>query len=63
MYIAAAKESCVTYHYHILTAESVLGTCIAYLANSDTTDKWWYWPDTDTDTRIDAALLGSTKVD
>ena len=24
------------YHYHILTAESVLGTSIAYLANSDT---------------------------
>ena len=39
--------------YTVLTAESVLCTC---LANSDTTDKWWYWPDTDTDTRINAGL-------
>ena len=37
-----------------LTAESVLGTCIAYLANSNIIENW---SNTDTDTRIGAALL------
>ena len=27
-----------------------------YLTNSDTIKICWYWPDTDTDTRISAAL-------
>ena len=31
--------------------------CIAYLTDSDTIKKYWHWPDTDTDTRIGAALL------
>ena len=43
----------ITIHF---TAELVLGTCIAYLADSDTTEKWWYWLDTNMDTRIGAAL-------
>ena len=34
-----------------------IGTCVAYLTDSDTIKKYWYWPDTDTDTRIGAALL------
>ena len=29
---------------------------MAYLTDSDTIKKYWYWPDTDTDTRIGAAL-------
>ena len=42
----------------MLTAESVFSICIAYLANSDTTwEKWWHWHDTNTDTRIGAALV------
>ena len=42
-----------------LTVESVLGTCtcIASLANSDITEKWWYWPDINIDTRIASALI------
>ena len=32
------------------------GTCIMYLTDSDTIKICWYWPDTDTDTRIGAAL-------
>ena len=41
----------------ILTTESVLGTCITSLTDSNTTEKWWHWPDTDTDIRIGATLL------
>ena len=41
----------ITIHF---TAESALG--IAYLADSDTTEKWWHWLDMDMVTRIGAAL-------
>ena len=41
----------ITIHF---TAELVLG--IAYLADSDTTEKWWHWLDMDMVTRIGAAL-------
>ena len=34
-----------------------IGTCVMYLTNSDTIKICWYWPDTDTDTRIGAALV------
>ena len=34
-----------------------IGTCVTYFTDSDTTKKCWYWPDTDTDARIGAALL------
>ena len=34
-----------------------IGNCITYLTNSDTIKICWYWPDTDTDTRISAALI------
>ena len=32
-------------------------TCVTYFTDSDTTKKCWYWPDTDTDIRIGAALI------
>ena len=32
------------------------GTCVTYLTDSNTAKKCWYWPDTDTDTRIGALL-------
>ena len=41
----------------VLTVESVLCTCIAYLADSDTIEKWSYWPDIDTESRIGAVLV------
>ena len=34
-----------------------ISTCIAYFTDSDTIKKYWYWPDTDTDTITGAALL------
>ena len=34
-----------------------IDTCVTYFTDSDTTKKCWYWPDTDTDARIGAALL------
>ena len=49
----------VIYHYHILLAELVLGTCIVYLADSDIIEKWRYWlnrANTNTNARISAAL-------
>ena len=39
-----------------------IGTCIMYLPDSDTIKICWYWPDTNTDTRIGAALGMSTEV-
>ena len=33
-----------------------IGTCIMYLTDSDTIKIYWYWPNTDTDSRIGAAL-------
>ena len=33
-----------------------IGTCATYFTDSNTTKNRWYWPDTDTDTRIGAAL-------
>ena len=40
----------------------VIGTCVTYFTDSDITKKCWYWPDTDTDIRIGAALLFAIKV-
>ena len=33
-----------------------IGTCATNFTDSDTTKKCWYWPNTDTDTRIGVAL-------
>ena len=33
-----------------------IGTCITYMTDSNTIKKCWYWLDTNTDTRIGAAL-------
>ena len=41
--------------YKMIT--ELVGTCITCFTDSDITTKCWYWPDTDTDTRIDAATL------
>ena len=38
------------------TTKLVQRTCIMYLTDSDTIKICWYWRDTDTDTRIGAAL-------
>ena len=40
-----------------------IGTCVMYLTDSDTIKICWYWPDTDTDTRIGAALPNIVLVD
>ena len=48
-------------HYHTLTVESVLGTCVAYFADSYITEKWWNWLNTETDTRIGAALAETVQ--
>ena len=56
-YTAHLQVTFVTYQYHILTAESVLGICIAYLADCNTTEKYWYWPNTNKDNRISVAII------
>ena len=47
----------ITWLSHVITSYNKgIGTCVTYLTDSDTTKKCWYWPDTNTDTRIGAAL-------
>ena len=41
---------------HVIIYNNRIGTCVTYFTDSDITKKCWYWPDTDTDARIGAAL-------